>query len=55
MEKISIELPAQTWNVVLTALGQRPYSEVFELIEEIRRQAVTAINSKTEETEKGHA
>lgn len=38
MDKISIELSAQAWNVVLNALGHRPYVEVAELLAEIKRQ-----------------
>lgn len=48
MEKISIELPVQAWNVVMQALAQRPYAEVFELIAEVKRQgdaAAAAIQS----------
>jgi len=45
MDKIVIELPAQAWNVVLNALGQRPYAEVFELIAEMKRQGDTAIKA----------
>lgn len=43
MENLSIELPAQSWNVVLNALAQRPFAEVFELITEIKKQAEAAI------------
>jgi len=42
MEKISIELPVQAWNVVMQALAQRPYAEVFELIAEVKRQGDAA-------------
>jgi hypothetical protein len=42
MEKISIELPVQAWNVVMQALAQRPYAEVFELIAELKRQGDAA-------------
>lgn len=47
MDKISIELPAQAWNIVLNALGQRPYVEVFELITEVKQQGEAALRSNT--------
>lgn len=37
--EISITLPVQAWNVVVNALGQRPYLEVVELIANIKKQA----------------
>jgi hypothetical protein len=43
MDKITIELPVQAWNVVLQALIQRPYSEVFEVVAEIKRQGDAAV------------
>ena len=45
MNNITIELPAQAWNIVLNALAQRPYGEVFEVIVELRRQAEEASKS----------
>lgn len=42
MDKVAIELPVAMWNVVLNALGQRPYAEVFEVVAEIKRQGETA-------------
>ena len=38
-KEISITLPVQAWNVVMNALGQRPYLEVAELIANIKVQA----------------
>lgn len=56
MDKISIELPAQAWNVVLNALGQRPYLEVVELLTEIKRQGEAAIAASTDASvDQGHA
>lgn len=43
MEKIDISLPAEAWNVVMNALGQRPYVEVVNLIAEIKSQAEAQI------------
>lgn len=42
MDKVIIELPVTMWNVVLNALGQRPYAEVFEVVAEIKRQGEAA-------------
>jgi hypothetical protein len=39
LENLSITLPVQAWNVILNALGQRPYVEVMELIAELKKQA----------------
>jgi hypothetical protein len=56
MDKISIELPAQAWNVVLNALAQRPYVEIAELLAEIRRQGETAVKALNEASvDQGHA
>lgn len=48
MDKISIELPTQAWNIVLNALGQRPYVEVAELLVEIKRQGEAASKTSPE-------
>jgi hypothetical protein len=56
MDKISIELPAQAWNAILNALGQRPYAEVVELIAEVKRQGEAAIKTLNEASvDQGHA
>ena len=47
MDKIAIELPAQAWNAILNALGQRPYAEVAELIAEVKRQGEAAVKALT--------
>ena len=36
--KYSVELEQQEWNMVLSALGSRPYIEVAKLIEEMAKQ-----------------
>lgn len=36
---VSITLPVAAWNVVMNALGQRPFAEVAELITLIKKQA----------------
>lgn len=42
MENITIILPVQAWNVILNALAQRPFSEVVDLIAELKKQADAA-------------
>jgi hypothetical protein len=39
MDNISISLPLQAWNLILTILGDRSFKEVADLIMEIKRQA----------------
>ncbi len=56
MDKIAIELPAQAWNAILNALGQRPYAEVVDLIAEVKRQGETAVKALNEASvDQGHA
>lgn len=38
-KEVSITLPVQAWNVVMNALGQRPFAEVADLIASIKKQA----------------
>jgi hypothetical protein len=49
MDKIAIELPMQAWNIVLNALGQRPYVEVADLLTEIKRQGESAAGRASED------
>lgn len=49
MENLSITLPVQAWNIVLNALGQRPYAEVMELVAEIKKQADEQVNKPVQE------
>lgn len=42
---ITITLKTPEWNIVLNALGSRPYGEVVALIGEIQRQATDQLNS----------
>lgn len=55
MDSISIKLPVQAWNSILLALGARPFTEVADLIAEIKRQAevqaAAAPATTTENTE----
>lgn len=49
---VKIELPVNAWNIVMTALGQRPFVEVSDLITEMKKQAEPQIqqiqNSQSE-------
>lgn len=49
---VKIELPVNAWNIVMAALGQRPFVEVSELIAEMKKQAEPQIqkiqNSQSE-------
>jgi hypothetical protein len=45
LENLSITLPIQAWNIVLNALGQRPYAEVVELVAELKKQADAQVNA----------
>ena len=39
MDSINIKLPIQAWNSILAVLGDRPFKEVADLINEIKQQA----------------
>lgn len=43
MEEITIKLPVNAWQVVMNALGHRPYMEVVDLVAEIKKQGDAAI------------
>jgi hypothetical protein len=49
LENLSITLPVQAWNVILNALGQRPYAEVMELVAELKKQADAQVNAASQE------
>jgi hypothetical protein len=38
-KEISITLPVKAWNIIMNALGQRPFSEVADLISVVKKQA----------------
>jgi hypothetical protein len=44
-KEVSIILPVAGWNVVLAALGQRPYADVAALVEAIKMQAAQQLAS----------
>ena len=47
-QKITIELTVQQWNVVMGAVGSRPYAEVAGLIEEMKSQANVQLQAANE-------
>lgn len=42
-DRIVLHLSLPQVNTVLAALGERPFKEVFQLIEDIRRQAAEQV------------
>lgn len=52
-KEVSITLPVQAWNVVMNALGQRPYVEVAELIANIKVQAENHLQKQEPTIEAG--
>lgn len=46
MEQISINLTIEELNKILESLGERPYVEVFQLINKIRAQAEAQLQAK---------
>jgi hypothetical protein len=46
MEQISINLTIEEVNKILDSLGQRPYIEVFELINKIQGQAQAQLQAQ---------
>jgi hypothetical protein len=45
---IAIELPVAAWNIVMNALGGRPYAEVVEVVSSIREQAESKLKVEPE-------
>ena len=46
---IGLRLTLDEVNVILTALVERPFREVAELIGKVRNQAITQVNQKPDE------
>ncbi|MEC4818848.1 MAG: hypothetical protein SAK29_37080 [Scytonema sp. PMC 1069.18] len=46
MEQISINLTIEEVNKILESLGQRPYVEVFQLINKIQAQAEAQLQAQ---------
>jgi len=49
VDKISIELSINSWNVIMNALAQRPFAEVVDLIAEIKRQGEAKLDPKVDD------
>lgn len=45
MEQISINLSIEEVNLILDSLGQRPYIEVFQLIDKVKAQAEAQVRA----------
>ena len=43
---MKLELAVNEINAILTALGQMPYAQVFELVAKIRQQATEQMEQK---------
>jgi len=50
---IQLELTIEETNTVLTALGKRPYEDVFQVINKIQQQAQTQLPSNNPEVTNG--
>lgn len=48
-DKVSITLTVAQWNLVMAALGDRPFVQVFSLIQEIKSQADAELAPKATE------
>lgn len=48
---MKLELTVEEINLILQALGNAPYAQVFELVGKIQQQAQAQINAPKQETE----
>lgn len=48
-QKFTVELTVSDWNVVLNALANRPYGEVFKVVSAIQAQAQAAEHKNAEQ------
>jgi hypothetical protein len=46
MEQLSLNLTIQEINLILDALGERPYKQVFTLVEKIKAQAQAQVRQE---------
>ena len=46
---MKLDLTIQEINMILQALGNAPYAQVFELVQKIREQAQAQVNAPTDE------
>jgi hypothetical protein len=49
IKMIDLNLSVQEINLILQALGQAPYAQVFELVEKIKAQAVPQVEALPKE------
>jgi hypothetical protein len=47
MDKIAINLSIEEINKIMTALGQMPYVQVYELIASLQQQVTEQLNKKS--------
>jgi hypothetical protein len=52
---VSITMTVAQWNVVMNALGQRPFAEVADIISNIKAQADQQLVPKTNEVPEASA
>ncbi|MBD1857658.1 MULTISPECIES: hypothetical protein [Leptolyngbya] len=46
MEQLSLNLTVQEINLILDALGEQPYKQVFPLVEKIKAQAEAQVRQE---------
>ena len=46
MEEIKLELTIEETNLILDALGEKPFKQVFGLIQKIQQQAASQLNAQ---------
>ena len=51
MKQLSLNLTLTEINAILDALGQRPYAEVFDLVEKIKTQSEAQLQIQPREVE----
>jgi len=50
VQQLSLNLTLAEINAILDALGQRPYGEVFQLVEKIKAQSQAQLQTRPGET-----
>ena len=46
MNKIALHLTLDETNIILNALGDQPYKQVFQLVQSLQQQAATQIEAE---------
>jgi hypothetical protein len=54
MEKITITLAINDWNIVIGSLGKMPFEQVVNVINEIKVQAEPQVRSVKNQEDKTH-